>query len=210
MKKKFAIFGSSSFVIASSVALFLHFNSLQNDLNEVRESYKKLDEKYNHVLSEKQELQKIIETNDKELKEAQMEIQQLLEKNKDLNSKNKQLQSENQQLNQKLEKLLHDGWQTFRLTYYDNDYESTGKNPGDPYYGITASGRPTQEGISVAVDPRIIPLDSWLLIKWPDGTIEKRRADDTGGLIKGHRIDYYVPEVTSEMGVDYVQVKVIS
>jgi 3D (Asp-Asp-Asp) domain-containing protein len=97
----------------------------------------------------------------------------------------------------------------FRLTYYDNDYQSTGKRPGEPGYGITASGRPTQAGVTIAVDPDIIPLGTWVLIKWPDGRMEKRRADDTGRLIQGYDIDYYVPNATLDMGVEYVYVKIL-
>lgn len=101
-------------------------------------------------------------------------------------------------------------WKQFRLTYYD-DSEATPTNshPSDPYYGITASGRPSQEGLTIATDPNVIPLGTWVLLKWPDGRIEKRRADDTGGAIKGMKIDYYVPKVTSDMGVEQVQIKVL-
>ena len=41
----------------------------------------------------------------------------------------------------------------------------------------------------IAVDPRIIPLGSHVLIKYPDGHTEYAVAEDTGGAIKGHRID---------------------
>ncbi|ARC67277.1 cell wall-binding protein YocH precursor (plasmid) [Bacillus licheniformis] len=96
------------------------------------------------------------------------------------------------------------------MTYYDNNEQSTGKNPGDPGYGITASGRPTQAGVTIAVDPNVIPLGTWVLIKWPDGSTEKRRADDTGSAIKGHDIDYYVPKATLAMGVKTVQAKILN
>lgn len=95
------------------------------------------------------------------------------------------------------------------MTYYDNREQSTGKNPGDPGYGLTASGRHSQAGVSIAVDTHIIPLGTWVLIKWPDGRIEKRRADDTGGAINGHDIDYYVPYATTDMGDPIVQVKIL-
>jgi 3D (Asp-Asp-Asp) domain-containing protein len=100
-------------------------------------------------------------------------------------------------------------WRTFRLTYYDNNEQSTGKRPGDKGYGITASGRPTQAGVSIAVDTDIIPLGTWVLIKWPDGRLEKRRADDTGSAINGYDLDYYVPHATLSMGDAMVAVKII-
>lgn len=48
-----------------------------------------------------------------------------------------------------------------------------------------------------------------MLIKWPDGRTEKRRADDTGRLIKGYDIDYYVPHAHVSMGDVMVQVKIL-
>jgi 3D (Asp-Asp-Asp) domain-containing protein/polyhydroxyalkanoate synthesis regulator phasin len=101
-------------------------------------------------------------------------------------------------------------WMNFRLTYYDNQEQSTGKNPGDSGYGLTASGRPTTEGVSIAVDTDIIPLGTWVLIKWPDGRTEKRRADDTGSAINGYDLDYYVPKASLTMGDSNVAVKILS
>ena len=56
-----------------------------------------------------------------------------------------------------------------------------------PY--ITAgSGQRLEDGISIAVDPSVIPLNSWVYIE----SIGWRRADDTGGAIKGKRIDVFM------------------
>lgn len=49
-----------------------------------------------------------------------------------------------------------------------------------------ASGRELISGYSIAVDPSIIPLGSIVTI---DG--KEYRADDTGGMITGNRIDIY-------------------
>lgn len=48
-----------------------------------------------------------------------------------------------------------------------------------------------------------------MLIKWPDGRLEKRRADDTGSAIKGYDIDYYVPHATLSMGAPIVAVQIL-
>lgn len=62
-----------------------------------------------------------------------------------------------------------------------------GKAKDDPQYGITASGAKVTEGRTIAVDPKVIPLGWWVYI---DG-IGFRRAEDTGGAIKGKIIDIY-------------------
>ncbi len=70
------------------------------------------------------------------------------------------------------------------------DASSCGKAPSHPAYGITATGRRAGYGI-VAVDPGIIPLGSKLYIESPDGKFVYGHAiaADTGGAIKGNRID---------------------
>lgn len=84
-------------------------------------------------------------------------------------------------------------------TAYDLSYESCGKNPGDPYYGIAASGMKITRGI-VAVDPRVIPMGSKLYIEsldsWPD--YGYAIAGDKGGAIKGNKVDLFM-ESSSEV-----------
>lgn len=61
--------------------------------------------------------------------------------------------------------------------------------------GVTATGidlRPAKQEYGVAVDPAVIELGSMLKINPnPFGTDEKFKAFDTGGAIKGNRIDFY-------------------
>lgn len=77
---------------------------------------------------------------------------------------------------------------TSTLTAYTSGYESTGKTPGDPDYGITATGSKVKEGETIAVDPSIIPMGSTVYIEG----VGVRKAEDTGGAIKGTRIDVYM------------------
>lgn len=81
---------------------------------------------------------------------------------------------------------------TMTATAYDLSFQSTGKNPGDKYYGITASGTKVRPGV-VAVDPRVIPLGTKLYVKSLDGTKDYgfAIAEDKGGAIKGNKIDLY-------------------
>jgi uncharacterized protein YabE (DUF348 family)/3D (Asp-Asp-Asp) domain-containing protein len=73
------------------------------------------------------------------------------------------------------------------LTAYSDDFASTGKEKSDPNSGITYSGSTVQEGRTIAVDKNVIPIGWWVFI---DG-IGFRRAEDTGGAIKGNKIDIY-------------------
>lgn len=77
-------------------------------------------------------------------------------------------------------------------TAYDATFESTGKHPGDPGYGITRSGTQVRPGV-VAVDPKVIPLGSKLYVKSLDGRADYgfASAEDTGGAVKGNKIDLY-------------------
>ncbi len=76
---------------------------------------------------------------------------------------------------------------------YTAGVESTGKNPGDPGYGITASGMSAQRGV-VAVDPSVIRLGSRLYIESYDGSWSYGYAiaADTGKNIKGNKIDLFM------------------
>ncbi|GAU76332.1 3D domain-containing protein [Fusibacter sp. 3D3] len=80
-----------------------------------------------------------------------------------------------------------------RATAYDLSYESCGKNPGDPGYGITRSGTRARPG-AVAVDPKVIDLGSKLYVESLDGTLDYgfASAEDTGSAIKGNRIDLFI------------------
>jgi 3D (Asp-Asp-Asp) domain-containing protein len=94
-------------------------------------------------------------------------------------------------------------------TAYDLSYESTGKNPGDPEYGITASGTKAQPG-TVAVDPRVIPLGTKLYVASIDGSPDYgfATAEDTGGAIKGNKIDLFMESGTDCYNFGRRQVKV--
>lgn len=88
---------------------------------------------------------------------------------------------------------------TMTATAYDLSFASTGKNPGDKSYGITASGTRAKPG-TVAVDPRVIPLGTKLYIESLDGSRDYgfAIAEDKGSAIKGNKIDLFF-ETASEV-----------
>ncbi|WP_211746750.1 3D domain-containing protein [Paenibacillus sp. Marseille-Q4541] len=97
-------------------------------------------------------------------------------------------------------------------TGYTAGYESTGKGPNHPLYGITFSGvkvHRDKQGVStIAADPALFPLGTILYI--PDygyGIVA-----DTGSAIKGSKIDLYFPTIKAvykEWGKKKVEVQVI-
>ena len=88
-----------------------------------------------------------------------------------------------------------------KCTAYNLSYESTGKRPGDPAYGITKSGLPAGKGV-VAVDPSVIPLGTKMYIEILDDSIEDYGicvAGDTGGKIKGKKVDLFFDASKEEL-----------
>lgn len=84
-----------------------------------------------------------------------------------------------------LERLVYVG--AFYITMYAATTEQCGNS-----LGITASGRKVTDDPTchtVAVDPAVIPLGSYLIIEGYDGIIF--RADDTGSAINGFDIDIF-------------------
>jgi 3D (Asp-Asp-Asp) domain-containing protein len=76
-------------------------------------------------------------------------------------------------------------------TGYYAGKESTGKTPGHPEYGVTRSGlkvrRDDRSFSTIAADPVVFPLGTVLYIPGYGYGI----VADTGGAVKGNRIDLY-------------------
>ncbi|MGF7049687.1 uncharacterized protein YabE (DUF348 family)/3D (Asp-Asp-Asp) domain-containing protein [Paenibacillus sp. DS2015] len=69
-----------------------------------------------------------------------------------------------------------------------NNVSMTAYSSEEPGIGTrTASGTRVTEGRTIAVDPNVIPLGWWVYIEG----MGFRRAEDTGGAIKGNKIDMY-------------------
>lgn len=79
-----------------------------------------------------------------------------------------------------VEQKIENDWYYFVATAYSADDHIQGTN------STTATGTQVREGI-IAVDPDIIPLGTQIEIKGMGNFI----AEDTGGKIKGNRIDIF-------------------
>lgn len=73
------------------------------------------------------------------------------------------------------------------------------------YGNMTSTGVRAKEGRTVAVDPKIIPYGSHLLIKGHEYI-----AEDCGGMIKGEHIDIYYENhnKAEKIGTRYLEVKI--
>lgn len=99
----------------------------------------------------------------------------------------------------------------YTVTAYDLSVQSCGKAIGHPGYGKTATGYSLKghswdTARSIAVDPRFIPLGSKVLIKFLDERFHKYNgvytARDTGGAIKGHKIDFFLGDFEDNRASD--------
>lgn len=95
----------------------------------------------------------------------------------------------------------------FKLTAYCACKQCCGKDPGSPYYGITASGTTATAGRTIAVDPSVIPYGSEVVING-----HTYIAEDCGGAIKENRIDIYFDthEEALNFGVQHATVYLIN
>jgi 3D (Asp-Asp-Asp) domain-containing protein len=99
---------------------------------------------------------------------------------------------------------------TVVATGYTAGYESTGKNPGNPQFGITYSGVKVKRDLfsTVAADINVFPIGTILFIpNYGYGVVA-----DTGSAIKGDKVDLYydtVDEVYNEWGKRTLEVYIV-
>lgn len=79
----------------------------------------------------------------------------------------------------------------FTLTAYTAGIESTGKKKTHPAYKVTSSGAKVMDGLTIAVDPKIIPIGSRVYIEG----VGYRVAQDIGSAIQGKRIDLFMSDL---------------
>ncbi|MCX7781472.1 MAG: 3D domain-containing protein [Negativicutes bacterium] len=86
-----------------------------------------------------------------------------------------------------------------------------GPHDNDQWGNKTYLGTQIRPGV-IAVDPKVIPLGSRVFIQYPDGHGEYAIAEDTGGAIKGNRIDIakWSVEEAKDFGMQRVKVFIVS
>jgi 3D (Asp-Asp-Asp) domain-containing protein len=86
------------------------------------------------------------------------------------------------------EQLESGYYETYEITAYTAGRESTGKSPGDPSYGITASGEKVEENFTAAC-PKSMDFGTRLYIPYFKNTYV---CTDRGGAITEGKIDIYM------------------
>jgi len=82
----------------------------------------------------------------------------------------------------------------FIVTEYTLAANECGKSKDHPQYGITYSGRRAKVGVTVAVDPKVIPEGSILIAD--NGHIYI--AEDRGSRVLGEHVDIFIGTGTTE------------
>lgn len=97
-------------------------------------------------------------------------------------------------------------YETYEVTAYTANAESTGKSPGHPAYGITASGKRVEDGVTIAC-PKELPFNTRVEIEG----VGERICEDRGGAIKGKRIDLYIARLDDalEFGRQELRVRIL-
>ena len=85
-----------------------------------------------------------------------------------------------------------------------------GPHDNGKWGNMTHIGTTVRPGI-IAVDPKVIPLGARLYIQYADGHGAYVTAEDTGGAIKGNKIDIAMPTVADayEFGIQKVKVYIL-
>ena len=149
--------------------------------------------------------EKLVEVYDLEMKTMQDTIITLENQNRKLKEDNKELEElkkkrESPKTSRGLDNDEMKYLGVFESTSYDLSVQSCGKKPDHSQYGLTASGvfvsgMTRSEAMSIAVDPKVIPLGSKVYIEFPspyEGFSGVYTARDTGSAIKGNIIDLFM------------------
>lgn len=172
------------------VILLTAIAGMKTVINEFKAETKKLQ-------SEKSQLNKELEQSNREKEELNKKIIEYQTESKELKEKINKLQSTSRGTSRNRAKNLGE----FVVTCYDLSVQSCGKEVGSKGYGMTASGvslvgHTWKTARAIAVDPKVIPLGSKVELIFTNEKYSKYNGIyhciDTGGAIKGKRIDFFL------------------
>lgn len=170
------------------IGLFIHLNAKCAEMEKINEDLMITIEACQETIT-------ILETEKKELEE---QVAQLTKESTSTPTKNN---TNNKNTNTTQPTSSGTSLGQFKISAYCHCSKCCGKSDG-----ITATGVKATANRTIAVDPKVIPLGSTVII---DG--KSYVAEDTGGSIKGNRIDMYFSSHQEALnwGVKYKNVSII-
>lgn len=141
---------------------------------------------------------------------SKKKVQQLEKKNKELQNKLFSTQKILVMLKNSIKKSNTANFFKVKATAY-----GTSRKNGGSGKGVTATGVRPKEGVTVAVDPKKIPLGSKIYIECPTfpSVNGVYIAQDVGGAIKKNRIDIYMEDYKRKnmlkFGIREVMIKIL-
>ena len=151
---------------------------------------------------QRQELTTVVQQSEKISREIEKLNDVYININSDTYTEKQRIQCRQNEVSRSMER-------SFRsvVTGYDLSVQSCGKAEDHPAYGITASGESLvghnlYSARAIAVDPTVIPLGSKVRIIFDNPDVKQYNgiytAIDTGGAIKGTRIDLFFGDTGSD------------
>lgn len=166
------------------------------DLTETYENNlqaaKKLAEEHENRLMEEKRIEE-----ERKVEDSKRELESTLKKRNE-NVSDMPATSRNSPRNSNLKEFV--------VTAYDLSKDSCGKVPGDKYYGITSTGadlrgKTREDAMVIASDPKVIPMGTRVEVIFSDEKYSKFNgvytSRDTGGAIKGFKIDIFMGDFDS-------------
>ena len=170
----------------TALVLLFAFSSMTIKAKNVRNAYDNLNDEYEKLYQSHIELTEQIETEATEkTEEAEHSVEETLETVTESTTIVETSTEPTPVVETVTEsELVNNG--EFVLTAYCTCYNCCGKTPDSKGYGITATGTKATANRTIAVDPSVIPLGATVIINGKEYI-----AEDTGGAVKGKRIDIF-------------------
>lgn len=171
-------------IVVSIIGLLSHIKGLEKDLGALEDEVEVLGQSINRKNIEINELNDTIKTIRVENENLTNDINEASKNNDNLKRENKKLKNQVNRgsVTRSTESKSNGKYLgVFHATAYTDNVASQGK-----WVGQTATGMKPQVGV-IAVDPKVIPLGTKLYVEGYGNCI----AGDTGGAIKGRRLDLF-------------------
>jgi 3D (Asp-Asp-Asp) domain-containing protein len=190
-----------SMLVGSNITTLAVHNSQLNKINQSnKEKIKKISKLEKNSRSLRDEVffkNNQIHSQQEEIKEYKVDIQDLKKKNEKIKRELSSVKSRPSKPTQpsvqvSRGEVRNNNVRRFEVTAYTAGVESTGKSPDHPEYGLTASGKYVKEGTTIACPPSI-PFGTKMKIEG----IGYRVCQDRGSDIVSGRLDVYMSSLSA-------------